>query len=201
MWRSIAVAAVALFVAAGGGCSDDDQEVFSFAKHDLCEWVTEEEVAEFVAAEFDWDGAVTEAELSWDIDDDAACQWELSSTGDTTGVVIAGDAARWRDFDGNLVDLDEQIGWRGTVDYEGGATRDGTLVLGHPELSQGVAVYNDGFGMFAFGVPPETEWLWLFLDVPGNGETELGGWETVEPKWFAVADHFVAALGWLPPPQ
>ena len=34
--------------------------MFSFADDDLCAWVSEPEVAEFLAAEFDWDGIATE---------------------------------------------------------------------------------------------------------------------------------------------
>ena len=57
-WRvtSAAVGVGIALVVSGCGCTDDDSgaaAVFSFATDDLCEWVSEAEVAEFVAAEFD----------------------------------------------------------------------------------------------------------------------------------------------------
>ena len=41
----------------------------------------------------------------------------------------------------------------------------------------------------------------MFLRVPGNDEVEAGGWETLQTQWFAVADHLLEDLGWLPGPQ
>ena len=70
-------------------------------------------------------------------------------------------------------------------------------------------VFNGAFGQFAFGVPPETDWLLLNLDVPGRtdddnwtsceGSITTGGvaTEDYETRFFAVADRFLQELGWV----
>lgn len=216
-WNSRALQRRALVPAAalvlGGGwlvaCDGDGEEAaggagaFSFADDDLCQWVSEAEVAEFVAAEFDWDGTARELSNK----EGAACQWELSSQDGTIGAVSVRDGALSEDFDGNPVDFDEGMEAEGTLDYRGPVCI-GEFVTGHPALSDGVVVHNGGFGQFFFAVPPDTSWLLLSLDVPGQpgddwtsceGGITTGGVvsEHFEPRFFAVANHFLDELGWL----
>ncbi|MBT8240580.1 MAG: hypothetical protein KJN63_05075 [Acidimicrobiia bacterium] len=182
----------------------DDEPVFSFAEHDLSEWVSEDEVAEFVAAEFDWNGTATKVNGY----EDAAGHWELSSADGPSGSVIVVDGGLSEDFDGNPYNFDLRMERQGALDYQGPVCV-GDFVAGHPALSDGVVVHNGGFGQFTFAVPPDTEWLLLFLDVPGRtdddwtsceGSITTGGVasEDYEPRFFAVADHFLEELGWLP---
>jgi membrane protein implicated in regulation of membrane protease activity len=163
----------------------DEQAVFSFADDDLCEWVSEEDVAEFVAAEFDWQGTAGNQGRPYP---EAVCEWTLS--GSAHSAVIAEDAGRWKDFDGNPYKISETE----IVEYEGGTVNIGASVVGHPAVSDGVVVHNGGFGMFAFGVPPDSEWLGVQVHVDPEGVE----WNAEhEARYFAVADHFVEELGWL----
>ena len=193
--RRIAVFSAAVLLAITvSSCSDDDtngaEEAFTFAEDDLCVWVSADEVADFVAAEFKWDGtAEVEQEAVADPD---GCDWTLTSTVGTVGEVHAGNAATtWKDFDGNpydfealdVVDFDEDVG-----------VPIGASVSGHPSLSDGVVVHNGGFCQFAFWVPPGDEYLSVTVgpgDMPLDGETEVAS------RSFAVADRFLDELGWL----
>jgi hypothetical protein len=201
----VAVSALLVLGMSVPGCSGE-RDVLSFADDDLCEWVTEAEVAEFVAAEFDWDGTATEVEA---VDDPTvACRWELSSADGTGGSVLVIDGGQSEDFDGNRFDYDAMMKAQGVLDYQGPVCV-GDFVVGHPALSDGAVVSNWGFGQFAFGTPSVTEWLLLYLDVPGRtsaedwtsceGSITTGGVasEDYEPRYFAVADHFLRELGWV----
>ena len=178
-------------------------EVFSFSEHDLCKWVSAAEVAEFVAAEFDWEGMA--AEVGAVYDPTVACQWELSSADGTSGSVRVHDGGLSEGFDGNRFDYDAVMKARGVLDYQGPVCI-GEFVVDHPALSDGVVVFNGGFGQFAFGVPPDTEWLLLDLDVPGRtsddwtsceGTTGGVASEDYGVRFFAVVDQFLEELGWL----
>ena len=181
---------------------NDSDAVFSFTDDDLCEWVTEDEVAEFVAAEFDWEGMAAEVEA----DPTVACQWELSSADGTSGSVRVHDGGLSKGFGGNRFDYDAVMKSRGVLDYQGPVCV-GEFVVDHPALSDGVVVHNGAIGQFAFGVPPDTEWLLLCLDVPGrtsddwtscdDGTTGGVASEDYEARFFAVVDQFLEELGWL----
>ena len=128
-------------------------EVFSFAENDLCEWVGEAEVAEWVSAEFDWEGVATDGPVRGTV----GCEWMLESAdGETDRVVTASDASLWQDFDGNTYDVKARLAEAGLSEYppRGGSVEIGAWVVGHPSLSIGVVAHNGGFGTFAFGVPP-----------------------------------------------
>ena len=58
--------------------ADTEAAVFSFADDDLCERVSEADVAEWVAAEFDWDGTAEEVGST---SAEIACEWTLQSAG------------------------------------------------------------------------------------------------------------------------
>ncbi len=126
----------------------------------------------------------------------------------TSGSVLVIDGGQSEDFDGNRFDYDAIMEAQGVLDYRGPVCV-GDFVVGHPALSDGVVVFNGGFGQFAFGLPPGTEWLLLYLDVPGRtdeddwtsceGSITTGGVasEDYEPRFFAVADRFLRELGWV----
>jgi hypothetical protein len=156
----------------------------------VCEWVSDAEVAEFVAAEFDWDGTATQAEPF----PAEACRWELSGADDPSGYVFVSDTGQWEYFSGRPYDLDAVMEAEGVVDYQGEPVGIGQFVAAHPALSDGVVVHNGGFGQYAFAVPPDTEWLQLGLEVPG---ADPPGSEDYEDQYFAVVDHFLEDLGWL----
>ena len=167
---------------------------FTFADDDLCEWVSEDEVAEFVAAEFD-DPEVTVVldESDGGPENPDSCQWRfLASTApDEFGSVSAEDAEfPWTEYiaeDGPPVDFDE----------EGGFVEIGSAVSGHPSLSDGVVVYNGGFGQYVFWVPPSDEYLRVFVGFPREGTEDEDDWADYEDRFFGVADRFVQELGWL----
>jgi len=162
---------------------------FTFAEDDLCTWVSEDEVAEFVAAEFAWEGTVVLDPSSGG----DGCGWRLTSTDDDVVFDVGAAAARWSLFgpdntpiglgEVEVVDFDEEAGTVDDVD---------TGVSGHPSLSDGVVVINGGWGNYAFWVPPIDECLELFVSVePVVPEGEL------EARTFGVADRFLQELGWL----
>ena len=170
-------------------------------------------MAEFVAAEFDWAGtaavferaenpsaadwAGTATEGEGALDEVVECVWELVSTSGTKGLVIA------RVGDNYNVRRD----WGGLLDYQGPVCV-GDFVAGHPALSDGVVVHNANWGMFAFAVPPDTEWLTLSLSTARSqwsedwttceGSITYGGVasDDYEPQFLAVADRFLEELGW-----
>lgn len=110
---------------------------FTFADDDLCEWVSEDEVAEFVAAEYEWDGTAV-LEGAGGTEDADSCQWILTSTaGDDAGSVWAGNATSTSDNDfskRHIADFDAEVG-------SGYVREGGSAVSGHPSLSDGVVVY------------------------------------------------------------
>jgi len=159
---------------------------FTFADDDLCEWVSEDEVAEFVAAEFEWDGTAVLEGASEPEEDPDSCQWRLMSTAGEAGGVTAGNASTWEDFNNEpydfseveVVDFNEDLGF-----VEIGSS----AVSGYPSLSDGVVVHSGGFGQYAFWVPPSDEYLYLMVVIEDGDEGEF----------FGVADRFVRELGWL----
>ena len=184
--RSLVVAVAALALAAAACSGDDTSEAaFSFESDDLCGRVSEDEVADMVAAEFDWDGAAAEVEAG-----PSDCEWEL--TGPDRGTVLAEDATGWRDFDDNPIDLNRNYQAEGATEYDGDQVEIGEFVIDHPALSEDVVVLNGGFGQFAFGVPPNPEWLALTVLVPGVEDWD----DDYENRFFAVADRFLNELGW-----
>jgi hypothetical protein len=167
------------------------EEAFSFADDDLCEWVTDEDVAEMLADVFDWSGTLTEqpkpTSRSGEPEADN-CHWVLSGNGD--GHVAVYDAGQWETFGGAPFDL----ATADIVAYSEGdpdSVELGAAVSGHPALSDGVVVYNGAFGQYAFWVPPRQEYLAFSLAVPGVSDVFEGD------RFFMVADQLVHALGWL----
>ena len=159
-------------------------EAFSFAADDLCEWVTQEEIAGFIAAAFDWDGTLVEQPTQGP--DNSA--WELVGNG--SGGVSVYDAGQWETFGGNPVDW----GAEDIVEFsddDPDYVEIGATVSGHPALSDGVVVHNGAFGQYAFWVPPRPEYLAFSLDVPGVDNMFEAD------RFFMVADQIIRELGWV----
>lgn len=161
---------------------------FTFADDDLCEWVSEEKVAEFVGTEFDDpDVTVVLDENSGGPENPDSCQWWfLASTApDGFGIISAGNAEfLWTDVNGvnheyAEVDVVEFVEEAGLIDSRDGA------VSGHPSLSDGVVFFDEGWGLYTFWVPPSDEYLHVSVSFP------------YEDRLFGVADRFVQELGWL----
>lgn len=148
--------------------------VFSFADDDLCEWFSDDKIAELVEANYDWTGTATATQQSV-----TECVWELSGTPDLEGL--------------NTVTISSAEPPREPfLDYEELTSATFTLgigVRGHPALSDGVIYYYEGFGYAAFGVP-EHGYIQVYLWVPGD--------EGSEDARFAFADAVIQALGWTP---
>ncbi len=164
-------------------------DVFSFADDDLCEWVTEDEVAGFVATAFEWDGTVTQSPPDAPLGGPTTCEWQLTADGDPTGILVATEA-QWQTFGGSPYDLAALA----VVDYDDAdpAEIERAAVSGHPALSEGVLVTADGWGQFAFWVPPRDQYLALMIDVPGE---ELS--YPIDDRVFSIADQFLRELGWV----
>jgi len=172
------------------------EEAFSFADDDLCDWVPEAEVAEWVAAEFDWDATATEVQT---IDSADGCEWTLASADGEDLVVAVSDASPWQDFGGNSYDFNARMAEAGVTEYlpPRGSVEIGAWVVGHPAVSDGVVVHNGGFGQFAFGVPPGP-WLQVSLSNLSDEAWDEGlAYEQYEGHYFAVADRFLQALDWV----
>ncbi len=167
-------------------------EAFSFAEHDLCESVSADRVAEWVATEFGSTGTATPMQAT------AGCEWTVERT-DADDVVVSGsDASLWQDFGGNSYDFAARMVADGVTEYppSGGSVEIGAWVVGHPSLSDDVVVHNGGFGQFAFGTPPGP---WLQVSIRGVAADWDDGVasEEYEAHYFAVADHFLRELGWV----
>jgi len=166
-----------------------DDAVFSFARDEICEWVSTDEVADMVSAVYPWDG---DAEIKESVSDDeawpAGCLWALTG-GDGNGYLQTGDASMWVRIGGAPLEVSEEPG----VEYRDAEPVEiGIAVSGHPGLSDGVVVYNGAFGQFAFWVPPLDEYLAFSMMVP-----EVGG-VFDEDRFFLVADALLRELGWIP---
>lgn len=148
---------------------------FSFADDDLCEWITEVEIAAMVAAVYDWSG---EATLVPPLD--MACRWEL--TGD-----------------------DELPPFVGITEVDHGEDRtrpwaedetfsiDDVVVVGHPELSEGAGYYIGLFGYFAVGVPEDGRYVGLSVMMPAD-TVLLEDWAT---GMIRIGDLVLRELGWV----
>lgn len=189
----------AILLVPAAACGGNGDDVFSFADDDLCEWVSEDEVAEWVASEFDWRGTASAARTGGAADD-GACEWHLSSTeeGRESSWVGVEDAAQWRDFDENPYDFGARMTQSGVTAYPppDGHVEIGAWVIGHPSLTEGVVVHNGGFGMYAFGVPPGPYLQVSTLLYDSEDWDEGAAIADYEARFFAVADHFLQELGW-----
>lgn len=192
LWRVLALVAVLLV---GGllivACGDDDEgggaEVFRFADDDLCEWISEDEVTEFVREAYalsgiDWEGDVAAAEPSgsaWDLPGGDYCTW-IPTGG---GHVIARGLTPSQFSPPN--DYSE-------ADYD--AVTHGS-VSGHPDFPDGIIAAGAAFGRYGFWLEDSDEVLGLevLLD-----ESDSGDWSQQEKMLFHIANSFLAEMGWAP---
>jgi outer membrane murein-binding lipoprotein Lpp len=164
-------------------------ESFDFDTDDLCTWVSAEEVGGFVEEAFGWEVIAVDLYIPPYSD---SCQWKLTGIDGELGEVHAG-VADWKTFEGTPYDLHRMM-TQGVVDFaELDELPIGVSVSGHPSLREGVVVHNGGFGQFAFGVPPRDQYIEIGVAVRDEQD-----WEQFEPKFFAVANSMIEALGWLP---
>ncbi len=159
--------------------SGEPEEIFVFGEDDLCEWVTEEEVTDFVrgayeAAGVEWDG---EATLITGEVGNYECQWTLTDdSGEITALRSPGELG-----DQDVIvyaDLDED-------------TPVGVTISGHPDFGDNVLISNIGWGSYAFWTTTSEDQLvlWVNLDV----ETDSVEWET---PLFIVANGFLDEMNW-----
>ena len=183
----------ALFLVAGLvmiSCSDDEElsdvATFSFENDDLCDWVSVDEISEFVSSQFDWAGDVSESEAPAAVAraeerGNVACHWTLS--GDKAGRVTV--------FAPTTLEVGDE-----TYDYDdvAGTIVDGP-VLGDPSLSAGVAYFQEPYSNTAFGVPATGSYLIASFELP-DFESPQSSWDDYWDRWFNVADRIVGELGW-----
>jgi hypothetical protein len=159
--------------------------VFSSERDDLCEWVTGDEVAEYVtAAGFAVEGPatatepVTEDTTGWD------CAWTFAS-GEELQLGV-------RNHPGRLDSLQELDM---IVEYQepGQIMQPGATVSGHPALSDGVVVENNGFLRFTFYTPGRDD----VLNVSFWTE-DAGNEDGYEAALMAFSDSVLSDLGWVP---
>ena len=159
--------------------SDDD--VFSWTD-DLCQWVTGDEVVEFLtAAGADVEGPATASE-PWT--DDATgwnCGWTLAS----------GDEIQLGAESTTRLSSMEELNMVTEYTEPGQVMQPGEVVSGHPNLSQGVVVENQAFGRFGFYTPTTDAQLNLHF----NGDWDS---DTYEAVVMGTADAVLDELGWLP---
>lgn len=147
---------------------------FSFADDDLCEWITEVEIAEMVSAVYGWDGAATQVEPY-----EFACRWEL--TGDEEVPPLVGIAESDRS--------DAPIRqWADDPSFSIG--RD--VVVGHPDMTEGAGFVLGAFGDFAVGVPEDGRFVQLFVTMPED--TIVDDWMT---DTIRLGDLVLRELGWI----
>lgn len=160
-----------------------DEDVFSFWTDDLCQWVTEDAVAEMVSAVYPWSGSAELEETDY-----LQCRWRLTGDAGESGQLHAGNAlSEW-------YSLSAELDVEPAVEYSeiGRADVWPFAVSGHPELSDGVLVHHEGFGQLAFWVPPREEYL--AFAILGPGEEGPGGGD----QGLVLADAFLQELGWVP---
>jgi hypothetical protein len=163
-----------------------DVEVFSFAEHDLCEWLTPERIAEFVAAEYDWDGTAVEYDAESGFPPPGGCGWVLSGDDGDEPVefpnVVVWDGSSMSGETSEVIDYQ---------DLDIGDVEIGQWVAGHPALADGAWFALSGWGFVLFGFPDDGRVIEMMLEVPGNryGSDPF----TSTP---AVADRIMRELGW-----
>ena len=186
MWhRTLFICTAFLFAVAA--CSDaadeaatpptSPVEVFSFTEHDLCDWLSTDDLAAFISAEFDWTGTVEVLEPQNEPSREN-CEWVLRGETD--------------DPLGNLYLVKPAAGVYGAGHVEYGEQAGlGTWVVGHPALDEPALTAMSGFGGVAYGFPDDQRIITMWLDVPG--------YEPDAAFFVAeagVANHILHALGW-----
>lgn len=188
MRRLLLLGLVVLWVA---GCSSGSSgEAFSFTEDDLCEWVSEDDVASFVTEAYEksgveWDGtavAVSPGGSTWDLSGDY-CRWEPTGG----GYVIARGVPSVHY--GRAVTEFSEAGERVYRSLDG-------PVSGHPDLDDGVIVGNAAFGRYGFWMQGSDDALGIEMSLP-DGVSD-GDWAQQETMLFSAANSFLHKMGWTP---
>ena len=200
-WRSAVSAIVVLSVLAlgAGACGDDDDEteVFSFMTDDLCGWISEAEVAEFVREAYaqsgvEWNGGVAAAEpdgSAWDLPGRDYCRWVPTGGG---YVIARGlDPSMFFDPVEEFSEIADEVGSLGFA---------GFAVSGHPDLADGVIAANAAFGRYGFWLEGTDEVLGLeaVLEQVAEDPLEPDGidWAQQQRMLFHIANSFLTEMGW-----
>lgn len=157
--------------------------VFSFAEHDLCEWMSTDDLAAFISAEFDWTGIVEVRRPQNQPGEN--CEWVLrGETDDSLGSLYAVKSIAGAY--GGSVEYAELTG-RGIQDQQ----ELGVWVIGHPALDEPALTALAGFGGVAYGFPDDGRIITMWLNVPGHEpDADFFMAET------AVANQILHELGW-----
>lgn len=156
-------------------------EVFDPESDDLCQWVTADDIVEFLtAAGATVDGPATEIEANADDETGWNCAWTLRSGEE---IQIGASASR---LASSMQNLDM------VAEYEapGQVMSPGAVVSGHPDLSDGVIVENMAFGRFGF-FPPGLDGQ---LNVGIYDSNVTSSFESVV---MITGDELLGELGWL----
>ncbi|MGB7877364.1 MAG: hypothetical protein WBL31_01290 [Ilumatobacteraceae bacterium] len=159
---------------------------FSSERDDLCEWVTGDEVAEFViAAGFAVERPATASEPATDDATGWDCAWTFAS-GEELQLGVRARPGR----------LDALQARDTVAEYEGPGQimEPGATVSGHPALSDGVVVENTAFGRFTFHTPGRDDVLNVMFLTVGAEAAEAG----YEAALMAMSDSVLGDLGWVP---
>jgi hypothetical protein len=165
--------------------SDD---VFVFGEDDLCELVTEDEVAEYARDAYEavgeeWNGTATLTREHWFEDPiEYECEWSLSGS-DGLIYVYTEPASRSGGQTIAYAELSEShIPMSGTV-------------VEHPEFDDDVMIQNHAFGRYGFWVPESEGQMVLSVSLGRDVELEDYGWEV---PLFVVANRFLDEMNWTP---
>lgn len=159
-------------------------EAFTFADDDLCEWLTPDDVARFYTTAYGTDVTAT-AVPSVDTGPDE-CRWQVTPI---SGEELFDDceiSASVSDGSGLLGPVTE------VIEYSEGRVPVGATVSGHPALGEGVVVQSEGWGIYAFWVPPGDQYLGV-VDCHADSE---GSGADAQTRLFTVAGFMLQELGW-----
>jgi hypothetical protein len=169
---------------AATGPGEATGEAFTFAEDDLCEWLTPDDVGRFYTTAYGTDVTVT-ARPSVDTGPDE-CGWLVTPTSGDESVDSCEVSASVSDGSGVVGPVKEIIEYSG-----GGVPVPGATVSGHPALGDAVLVQSEGWGVYAFWVPPADQYLVL---VDCNADS---GGADVQTRLFTFATLVLQELGWV----
>lgn len=159
-------------------------EGFRSERDDLCEWVTGDEVVEYVtAAGFAVEGPATASEPATEDTTGWYCAWTFAS-GEEPQLGV-------KDRPGRLDSL-QQLDMIVVYEEPGQIMDPGGTVSGHPALSDGVVVENNAFLRFAFYTPGRDEVLNIAFQSEGGGNEE--GYEAAV---MGASERVLSDLGWV----
>lgn len=156
--------------------------VFVHGEDDLCEWITEEDVARFAreahaAIGAEWDGEAALSQADWG---EAECHWMLLQGYERGGVSAEFVSVRADNHD-DVVDYADLLEFN---------SLQGEPVSGHPDLPAGVLLVGQAYGRYAFWLPGMDDAVMLTVHLDQADQ------DAHDTALFAVANGFLEALGW-----